>query len=81
MTRSTTKPNIWLKTVPMPVPRMPMPSVKVNMGTSTTLSTAPVIMPYMALAALPWKRIWLLSNIDPVMNGAPSSTMARYFSV
>ena len=47
------KPNNWLNTVPMAVPRMPNSKVNMNSGTSTTLSTAPDIMPYIAWVALP----------------------------
>ena len=68
----TMKPKNWLNTVPMAVPRMPNPKVNMNSGTSTTLSTAPDIMPYIAWVALPWKRIWLLITIEAVINGAPN---------
>ena len=81
MQSNTTKLHAWLTTVAHAAPLMPSPRPKMSSGSSTTLSTAPVRMPYMAKAALPWKRIWLLRVSEAVVKGAPNSTMPRYFSV
>ena len=48
MQTSTPKLQAWLITVAHAAPLMPKPRPKMSSGSSTTLSTAPVRMPYMA---------------------------------
>ena len=77
MRSSTRNPHTCPTTEAKAAPVTPMSKTKMQSGSRTTLSSAPVTMPSMALEALPWKRIWLLSVRLLVMNGTPRSDTLR----
>ncbi|MPN51861.1 hypothetical protein SDC9_199511 [bioreactor metagenome] len=62
----------WLMAVASAAPDTPMFSVKMNRGSSPTLSRAPKPMPIIAKKALPCSRSWLLSTREAISQGAPS---------
>ena len=71
---STKKLKAWPASVAMPAPLIPISNTKISIGASTTFIMAPEMMPHIAYEAFPWKRIWLLSTMAPIMKGVAIRT-------
>ena len=77
MRSRSVKPTHCESIVASDAPSVPIPRVKIRSGSSAMFSTAPEMMPTMAVAALPCRRIWLFITSDAMMKGVPTRIHRR----